>query len=493
MSLATRSTVRAQVRGILRFILILLAHGPGGMACGRTSMGGQPSVRVDGDADAASRYDDASGAPSRDSGTRSSTGGDAGVGPGAGGGGATGLGGRETGGSGAGGGMGGWGGGAAGAAGTGAAGTSSVGGRGGGAAGAAGTSSAGGRGGGAAGTGGVGLGGRGGAVTGGAGGAGTSGKPLWRESQEAFCPKIDGSSFLDIWSDERGAFVLTSDAKTRPAIWSNLGTGWKITFDWSGDTNILYQGGLKGFANGPLVVYGGLPCGIQFVDGGSADCSGASLPVDLSVVSTGRAYAVNYDRVLQYDGNFWTQLGTALPDTGWTSAVWADSSTVVVTANETYGGGLVFRIDSSGDPVLLAGLPSQVDLFAVWGFGASDIWVGSSRGQLVHFDGAGWSEVAAIPYNGSASKGVSGSNGIGKIKLWGMGGSLFAIAGNVFGQWDGTRFKVLDSLAGDAYFAGLWGNSPSEIFLAVYDRQGSPEACGPFRLRWFDGKVVGPL
>ena len=199
----------------------------------------------------------------------------------------------------------------------GSAGTRAVGGRGGGAAGAAGPSSVGGRGGGAAGAGGVGLGGRGGAATGGGGGAGTSGKPLWRQSQDAFCPKINGSSFLDIWSDERGAFVLTSDAKTRPAIWSNLGTGWKITFDWPGDTNILYQGGLKGFANGPLVVYGGFPCGIQFVDGGSAECSGAAgFVADLSVVSTGIAYAVNYDRVLQYDGDFWTQLGAALPAVG---------------------------------------------------------------------------------------------------------------------------------------------------------------------------------
>jgi len=375
----------------------------------------------------------------------------------------------------------------------GSAGTRAVGGRGGGAAGAAGPSSVGGRGGGAAGAGGVGLGGRGGAATGGGGGAGTSGKPLWRQSQDAFCPKINGSSFLDIWSDERGAFVLTSDAKTRPAIWSNLGTGWKITFDWPGDTNILYQGGLKGFANGPLVVYGGFPCGIQFVDGGSAECSGAaSFVADLSVVSTGRAYAVNYDRLLQYDGDFWTQLGAALPAVGWTSAVWADSSTVVVTANETYGGGLVFRMDSGGDPLLLAGLPSQVEPLAVWGFGASDIWVGGSQGQLVHFDGAGWSEAATIPYNASGPRSVSGTGGIGKIKLWGTAGSLFAIAGNVFGHWDGTQFKVIDSLTGDAFFAGLWGNSASEIFLAVHDGQNSA-ACGPFRLRWFDGKVVSPL
>ena len=70
--------------------------------------------------------------------------------------------------------------------------------------------------------------------------------------------------------------MLASDANSHLAIWSNIGTGWQMTFNWPGEANDLYQGGLKGFPDGPLVVYGGFPCGIQFVDGRGAECSAAA-------------------------------------------------------------------------------------------------------------------------------------------------------------------------------------------------------------------------
>ena len=325
---------------------------------------------------------------------------------------------------------------------------------------------------------------------------GASAGPLWRDSHEAFCPRSNANSaFADVWSDDRGVFVLASDANSHLAIWSNIGTGWQMTFNWPGEANDLYQGGLKGFPDGPLVVYGGFPCGIQFVDGRGAECSAAAnFVVDLSVVNASLAYAVNYDRVLQFDGKFWTQLGDPLPGVSWANAVWADSSTVVVGADGNGGGGLVFKIESGGAPVLQAGLSPQINPIAAWSFGASDIWVGDDQGQIVHYDGAGWSEMATIPYSGSGSRPVSRSGGAGtKLKLWGNNGSLFAIAGNIFGQWDGTRFKILDSLDSDAYFAGLWGNSPSEVFLAVHDGQSTADKCGPLRVWWFNGSVVGPL
>jgi hypothetical protein len=352
--------------------------------------------------------------------------------------------------------------------------------------------------GGAGGAGGVsmGAGGAGGVSAGGTGAIDASAEPLWRSSYEPFCQTADaGSLAIDLWSDDRGVFLLTSESSTnRPAIWTNLGTGWRLTFDWPGEVAAMYQGGLKGFADGPLVVYGGLPCGIQFVDGTNAECSGAaSLTTDLSVVGADLAYAVCYDRVLKFDGDLWTQVGGALPGLGLANAVWADSATIVVAAGGSRGESLVFTIEADGDAVLLPGLSSQVEPMAVWSFGASEIWVGGAQGQLVRYDGTAWSEKATIPYTGSGSKPVSGTSGIGKIKLWGNGGRLFAIAGNTFGEWDGARFKVLDSLGGDSYFAGLWGNSSSEVFLAVQDPRSAAAACAPIRIRWFDGTAVGPL
>lgn len=465
MQMVARPTTNTRPRSALWVFLMLLADGPGGIGCGRTSMGDQPVSRAGGGAPQASKQDAGSGDHPIDGG--SAAGGGAGASPNAASGGSAGVGGRGTGGAGGGAGR------TSGAV-TGGAG---VGGRGSG---------------GAGGT----AGGAGGAVAGGTGSGGASAGPLWRDSHEAFCPRSNANSaFADVWSDDRGVFVLASDANSHLAIWSNIGTGWQMTFNWPGEANDLYQGGLKGFPDGPLVVYGGFPCGIQFVDGRGAECSAAAnFVVDLSVVNASLAYAVNYDRVLQFDGKFWTQLGDPLPGVSWANAVWADSSTVVVGADGNGGGGLVFKIESGGAPVLQAGLSPQINPIAAWSFGASDIWVGDDQGQIVHYDGAGWSEMATIPYSGSGSRPVSRSGGAGtKLKLWGNNGSLFAIAGNIFGQWDGTRFKILDSLDSDAYFAGLWGNSPSEVFLAVHDGQSTADKCGPLRVWWFNGSVVGPL
>jgi hypothetical protein len=345
---------------------------------------------------------------------------------------------------------------------------------------------------------GAGAGGKGGAVAS-TGGTAGSGGFLWRQSQEAFCSNPAGDlQTLDVWSDQRGVFLLaTDDGKGRPKIWSNPGTGWQVMFNWPGDTNVAFQdGGLKGFSNGPLIVYGGAPCGIQFVQGGTAECSGAeSFIAGLSVASAERAYAASYDRVLQFDGDFWTQLGDPLPGVSWVQGVWADPSTIVAIAFPPYDNGVVFRLDPSGKAEKLAGLPAQIVPYAVWGFGASDVWVGGAQGELVHYDGTAWSQPGTIPYDGAGSRSVSGTSGIGKIKLWGQGGKLFGVAGNVFGQWDGSRFKVLEALSGGAYFEGLWGNSPSEVFLAVHLVQSASPSkkCGPLQVHWFDGNVVGPL
>jgi hypothetical protein len=341
----------------------------------------------------------------------------------------------------------------------------------------------------AASSGGAGGQGTGGTGAGGTGGASTKPKPLWRDSYDAFCPGT-ASIFADVWGDDRGVFVLSSDDKNNSAIWSNVGTGWRTAFAWPEGTNNLYQGGLTGIPGGPLVVYGGFPCGIQFVEGGGVSCSGAATFVeDLKVLDAKLAYAVSYDRVLTFDGDLWTQLGDPLPGVSVVRAVWADSSTVVAAAD----GGHVFAIPSGGTPVSLSGLSSQVDTVAAWGFGASDLWIGSAKGQLFHYDGAQWSQKATIPYAGSGSLRLLGTDGIGKLKLWGKDGSLFFVAGNVFGRWDGSGVRTLDTLEGKSYFAGLWGNSPSEIFLAVHDVQPSVVGCGQLRTRWFDGSKVGPL
>lgn len=202
--------------------------------------------------------------------------------------------------------------------------------------------------------------------------------------------------------------------------------------------------------------------------------------MDLAVVNRNLAYAVALDRLVQFDGSFWTQVGEGDIEGG-ARAVWADAETVVLAG----AGAHIYAIQSGKDPVSLPGLPERMSFVAAWGFGASDLWVASADGQLFHHDGNQWSLKTSLDYGGA--KYPVGP----RTRLWGQGGRLFVILGNLFGRWDGTRVEILDSLDGKAYFEGLWGNSPSEVFLGVHDPDLS-HAC-PLRARWWNGKTVGPL
>jgi hypothetical protein len=131
----------------------------------------------------------------------------------------------------------------------------------------------------------------------------------------------------------------------------------------------------------------------------------------------------------------------------------------------------------------LSGVPAG-EYHAVWAFASDDVWFGNNAAQLVHYDGSQWQA------HFTGSKEIIS---IGKLKLWGQGGSLFVTAGNTFGRWDGSSLQLLDVLDGKAYFAGLWGNSLSEVFVAVHDSPNTPDRCGTVRVRWFNGSVVGPF
>jgi len=325
----------------------------------------------------------------------------------------------------------------------------------------------------------------GGTVFGGANGSSGSGAhPPWRESSQPFCSdSMPLFGFVKVWSDARGVFVLgTLDGL--PTISANTGSGWNTTHTWPSDPPWMPgEGGLKGFVNGPLIVYPGNGCPIEFIDGAVASCSGAQSVRDVAVVNSNLAYAVYQDRVLRFDGNFWTQLGGPLPGAGTAPfaglSVWADASTIVVVADA----GRVWVIPSGGDPVLQKGLP-EVDFWAVWGFGASDIWIGNVEGQLYHYDGVAWSLKASIP-------GECGSI----FKLWGSEGVLFVLTQNLFGKWDGSGITTLSSLAcyPTAGFDDLWGNSPSEVFVVLDSRTPGIAGCGPAQVQWFNGSVVSPL
>ena len=317
--------------------------------------------------------------------------------------------------------------------------------------------------------------------------------PLWRNSYEAFSQRVGGFYPLvaSVWSDDRGVFLLTYDDSSPPAIWANLGQGWQTSYTWPQGTSMVSspgKDGLRGFVDGALVTMGLSPCSIQFVDGQGARCSGAGREiVDVSIISANLAYAIYYsDRILRFDGSFWTQLGDPLPPPATlavgqlrTNALWADATTMVIVTNEDQDEGFVYLVSSEGQPVLQTGLP-VTGFTAAWGFGSQDIWVGGSDGSLFHYDGAGWTP-----------RGSLAADGYGIIKMWGIDGKLFMVTSTQFAEWDGSRVITLESLDSDRVYKDLWGNSAKEVFVTLENYRDPSNPA--FQVRWFDGSSIHQL
>ena len=314
--------------------------------------------------------------------------------------------------------------------------------------------------------------------------------PLWRNSYDPFFQAALGGSPLvaSVWSDDRGVFLLTYDEMGLAILWSNLGQGWQAIYTWPEGTSISSgpeKAGLKGFVDGPLVPLGVPPCSIQFVDTQGAKCSGASRSVaDVAILRTDLAYAAYSDRILRFDGTFWTQLGDPLPPPDVSlsfgsvraSALWADASTMVIATYETGIEGFVYLVSSEGTPVLQTGLPT-VGFTAAWGFGGKDLWVGSADGGIYHYDGSTWILKASMT-----------ADGYGIMRMWGTDGQLFMVTSTELGHWDGTSLETIESLGDGLLYRDLWGNSAKEVFVTLISFEDRDNR--GYEARWFDGSSV---
>jgi len=322
-----------------------------------------------------------------------------------------------------------------------------------------------------------------GAGAGDPGGGGLGGMPgadpVWRESREPFCGKPDsfGPATLDLWSDRDGVFLLIDEE-----IYANLGRGWSLL----AKADSVGRGGLSGFPAGPLVRYGAVTerCGIEFVQrNGTYSCSGAASPWSVSVAGNDLAYGVYSDRLLRYDGKQWKQLGEPLmvPAGPSFAQVWGDDRALVVTND--FG---VFVSANGTAATLQADLP-QIDggYAGVWGSSNGSWWVGSVDGQLYRSDGSSWRSTFQVP-------GSSECRGIRRI--WGDENALFVATDSSVWLGRAGAFEKLFELPcdGSARVGALWGNSASEVFIAIA-YTGSLPNCGNTSLVWFDGQQTHAL
>ena len=212
---------------------------------------------------------------------------------------------------------------------------------------------------------------------------------------------------------------------------------------------------------------------LWYIDGGTATREVEFSTLDVFAVNAELAYACATVGLLRHDGSTWTRVTPDSDCPG--NHLWASEDAIYVAGRE----GLVYSF--SGDEWIPEETGSFSDLSAIWGFGASDLWVGSYNGRLLHKDETGWMEMEWPQVE----------EGIEIVGMWGMDGILFFHTAAHLVRWDGTSFEVLGYWPFGDYrhiqINAIWGNSLTELFLAVRDTDHPTAGCGTEYVLWWDG------
>lgn len=328
------------------------------------------------------------------------------------------------------------------------------------------------------------------------------GSPGWKGSLTPWCHDLRGPCMgYDIWSDARGVFVLVSQmpdyyTEALNRVYLNDGTGWRHFLD---HTDPMFPSDglwhLSGVPSGLLFghgVYGELAS----IQSGSLRREGFSA-WDLWVVSDHLAYAAVMGAlpVSVWDGASWSPLpGDPLPDD--VQVVWGDEDSLFIGGRE---GNMVSYEDGSW---IVHDTGTMSDFSAIWGFSGEDVWAGTHDGTLLRYDGSTWSRVEWPSAGDSTDPESCRSAMQGIAGMWGTGHTLFIHTNRQLFKWDGTEFTNIAYWPGEdrtdgegghwcegvVHIGSVWGNSETELFLAVSDED--MDARGPcynLYLLYWDG------
>lgn len=330
---------------------------------------------------------------------------------------------------------------------------------------------------------------------------GDAGEVGWRDSTEPWeppalpdCELTASSSPLDIWSDSAGVYGLYGwDLLSRTggggagtggfiSVAFNDGSGWTDYSTWRcgdelrartcGVSHLAgrIREGLVAWGNSAVVLIG--PSSVSEPWGIMYDVE------DIWVVHEDLAYAYWRGGLIHYNGRTWSVMPAEPPMLG-VQLVWADEDDVWLVGQR----GRVASLD--GDRWVLHDVGTINDFTSIWGFDGDDVWLASGS-DLFHYDGTAWSEVTWPNVASGGPCDPLGGYGIGDF--WGADGVLFFHTGSyivrgvgddfaVIGHWpqthDGTR------CTGGIRVVDIWGNSPTEVFVAAMDPSQVAPSCGP--------------
>ena len=328
------------------------------------------------------------------------------------------------------------------------------------------------------------------------------GPPGWRNTPTSLCDVQQGwglGGTAGLWADSRGVFVLgwkycgygdrilagcpnDGTGEDSDILVFNDGSGWRTIFD--GTITMAANKTFSGVPLGPLVL-SGTDCGVSLLDSGTgAETCWLEDPwsfegTKVFVANPAVAYAVSNDRFLDFRAGAWTERLGKVPEKF--HAVWGTEDVAYLA------GDYRLYVWANTNPSTVVPLPNApaAHYTAAWGFAEDDVWFGTSFGQLVHYDGTQFAM-----YQASAPE----RDGI--VGLWGQSGQLYFRTATEFGRVvDGAPETLLSvpappALYGSSLIVGMWGISPTEVFVALRAAS-ADDLSPPCRMNsvfWFDGQ-----
>lgn len=327
------------------------------------------------------------------------------------------------------------------------------------------------------------------------------GEPGWREGTTPLCVADTGDvSSHEIFASSDGVYVLTTIANNvfagdpwseRPSGTSVLvhdGTGWTQRV-WAPESAASGGGMYSLFATDYGAIYvGGLGCGITELYPGPVDaehvrCSfvaGFDTWSSFSMASNGEAFAIArgaLHRRTAGSAGVWSEVTSLPSDPEWVSSfapIWTDGTTAVAaTAHQN-----VVRFASGTLEDLSNDAPAGTYV-AVHAQASTDVWLGTTTPDLVHFDGETFTHVAID--TACEESPIQ--------EIWSHGDEAFFITRYAFGRSDGESVELIVDLPCNAgtTFEDLSGISATEVFLTVVEREYARYRCGGTFAVWYDG------
>jgi hypothetical protein len=324
------------------------------------------------------------------------------------------------------------------------------------------------------------------------------GAPGWRGSTVPFCSEDIATLEPRIWSTDGVVYLrvhascnsLAGDpcnlahAARGPieSLYRNDGSGWQRIYRRE-MADVPVGTLITGYQDGRLVISDENCPLLQVEPSGAALClwpeQSTFYPIatatagDVLVVLGAYGTESVPTELWKHDGTAWAKLHTWTADPP--SSLAAFGTTAVAA-----GRNRLWTFDlASGTGAANPKVPAAA-YYSVWTYGANDVLLGSQYGGLAHYDGSRWTttdtEFRDSLYN-----------------MWGAAdGAVFTYSQASFGRWKAGTFDAIvpgidSSLLPSHYFADIWGNSATEVFLAVNDGAFKGYACGWLFLVWFDG------